>query len=580
MNKKTKIGTFVEVLEKKAFISPKKVAFTYLNKGGIKETITYEELINEVKQMAGFMQQNNYTGKRALIMYPSSIMYIKVFLACMFANVVAIPVYPPTLSKNMDRIKNIMTDSKASLIFTSKSLNTRLNNRLTDGNNKKQNDFQWICLEDITLPSVSAWSFPNIHNETVAFLQYTSGSTSEPKGVMVTHNNIVCNEEMIKNSFETTKNSVILGWLPMYHDMGLIGNVLHPLYLGATGILMDPMDFLQKPFRWLKAISDYQVDVSGGPNFAYELCLKKITDEELHSLNLTSWEVAFNGAEPISSDTIENFQRRFAICGFKENRFYPCYGLAEATLFVSGGKRHEKPIIKNFDSEELKQNRAIEVNDNKINSTSIVSCGIASVNQTVIVVDPKTKKIRPDGIVGEIWVKGDNVASGYLNDHTPEVFTGSVDGVDGFFLKTGDLGFIQQANLYVTGRNKDLIVIRGKNYYPQDIERLIEKYSCIRDGCSAAFSVTHQHEEKLVIVAELERIYRPRVGKQHESFQPKDFFSSFRKRIMEELGVQPFAIKLIKTGSILKTSSGKIRRGDCKQAYETGQLITWYEQNR
>lgn len=574
MSIRTKTNSFIEVLEQVATTTPNKNAFTYLRNGEVIETITYEELVNEAKRLAGFMQHHGYEGKRAIIMYPSSISYIKIFIACMFANVTAIPANPPTLSNNMDRIRNIMNHSSADLLFTTASLRSRLNRLI---NNTSKDSFTWLCLDEIKLPNVNTWSVPNLNEKSVSFLQYTSGSTSAPKGVMVTHKNILYNEEMIKNAFGTTKDSIILGWLPLYHDMGLIGNVLHPLYLGGTGILMDPMDFLQKPSRWLKAISDFKADVSGGPNFAYELCRKKITDSELNQLNLESWEVAFNGAEPVRSETLKRFYQRFSHSGFKYNSLYPCYGMAEATLLISGGKRLEKPKIKNFDSEGLKLNKAKEVKNHTINTTSLVSCGTTSLKQIIQIVDPDTQKICPNNKIGEIWVKGENVANGYLHNENSEDFSGVLEGEDGFYLQTGDLGFIQESNVFVTGRKKDLIVIRGKNFYPQDIEKLVEETkSCIRTGCSAAFCITHENEEKLVIVAEIDRKFRPRKGQHKRDFNQKDIFSLIRKNIMQEFGVQPFAIHLIKTGSIPKTSSGKIRRNACKQSYETNNLITWY----
>lgn len=313
------------------------------------------------------------------------------------------------------------------------------------------------------------------------------------------------------------------------------------------------------------------------PNFAYELCIKKIKDEDIEKLDLSSWKVAFNGAEPIRSDTLRNFSEKFGPTGFKIDHFYPCYGMAEATLLIAGGNSQDAPIIKTFDSEALKLEKAIGRKFLTSESTELVSSGVSSLNQTIKIVDPNSNKVVPDNTIGEIWVSGANVAQGYLRNDSPDTFNGEVCDLPDKFLKTGDLGFIDEGQLFVTGRLKDVIVLRGKNFYPQDIEMTVEKTSkSISTSACAAFSIVHQNEEKLVIIAELERAFRPRQGVIKEGFEPNELLKLIRKEIMQEFSIQAFQICLIKSGSILKTSSGKIRRSACKEAYESRELEIWF----
>ncbi|MEC1158936.1 fatty acyl-AMP ligase [Cytobacillus horneckiae] len=575
-NKSTSNHSLLEVLENVVQHTPQKKAFTYLSNGVFHESTTYIQLVSEAKQIASYMQQQKLMGKRALIMFPSSISYIKTFLACLYAKVIAIPVYPPTLSKNLNRITSIMNHSSADVIFTTSKLQSYVSKI-----NLEMTDAKCISLDKIDLPPIDSYIQLDINGDEIAFLQYTSGSTSSPKGVMVTHNNIITNEEMIRHAFGNNQDTKILGWLPLYHDMGLIGNVLQPLYLGTSCVLMDPLDFLQKPIRWLQAISEHKAEVSGGPNFAYELCIKKIKEQEIESLDLSSWEVAFNGAEPIRSDTLIDFAKKFKPAGFNMKSFYPCYGMAEATLLITGGDRKKEPIIKRFDLEKLKENKAVELLSTTTNASTLVSCGITQLDQTIKIVDPITKNICVEGAIGEIWVSGQNVAKGYLNNEQQDTFLGRVPKETTNYLKTGDLGFLYQGQLYVTGRSKDVIILRGKNFFPQDIEKTVEVSSnCLSSAACAAFTILEKNEEKLVVIAELERSYRPRNGFIKKGFNPEQILKDIRKNIMQEYGIQPYAIHLIKTGTILKTSSGKVRRSACKEAYEKEELQIWFSNIR
>ncbi|MEB2294430.1 fatty acyl-AMP ligase [Priestia megaterium] len=577
---KSNYSSMIDLLSHKVMIHPEKVVYTFLSNDNQDETnITYQELHMYAKQIAAYLQHLGLEGQRALLMYPSGIDYVKAFLGCIYANVIPVPVYPPGLSRNMERLKAIMDDSATNIILTTTQLHSKISFHFSD--ELSNMNLKWIPIDDISYDYRDQWSKPKVDKESLAFLQYTSGSTSSPKGVMVTHGNILHNEAMIKAACQHNEDTVMLGWLPMYHDMGLIGNILQPLYLGAKCVFMSPMDFLQKPFRWLSAISKYKATISGGPNFAYDLCLKKITDEQKVQLDLSSWEVAFNGAEPVRYETIQKFAQAFKDCGFKLNQFFPCYGMAEATLFITGNEKLTKPVSKGFCKESLLENKAIERPVNSEDSVKLIGCGMTWLNQKVEIVNTDSLSKCASNEIGEIWVKGDSIAKGYFGrkQETNYAFNNIVkDTNENGFLRTGDLGFFHEGQLFVTGRLKDVIVLRGKNHYPQDIELTVEKADqAIISGASAAFSVDINGEEKLIIVAEIERKYRPRPHKERELKGYLDsVLRNIRQQVMEEHEVQPYTIYLLKTSSIPKTSSGKIQRSACKNAYLNNGLEVWH----
>jgi acyl-CoA synthetase (AMP-forming)/AMP-acid ligase II/acyl carrier protein len=383
---------------------------------------------------------------------------------------------------------------------------------------------------------------------------------------MLSHHNLLHNERMIQEAFGQTAESVIVGWLPLYHDMGLIGNVIQPLFVGASCVLMSPVAFLQKPLRWLEAISRYRATTSGGPNFAYDLCVSRIGEEQRDALDLSSWEVAFNGSEPIRPETLERFATAFARCGFRREAFYPCYGLAEATLLVSC-RAHARPVtVKTLHGESLSNNRVVEGYEGD-DRRSLVGCGVILMDERLVIVDPLTLKRCAPGEVGEIWVSGAGIAKGYWNRpaETEHTFGARLADEDaGPFLRTGDLGFLLEGELFVTGRLKDLIIIRGLNHYPQDIELSVEKCdAALRPGCGAAFGIEAQGEERLVIVQEVDR--------RRQSDAPA-LIEKIRRAVADEHEVQAHAVVLIRAGSIPKTSSGKIQRHACREAFLEGRL--------
>ena len=558
-------STLIELLSDNTKAQPQKVAYKFLHRGENEVcSLTYRDLDDRAKAIAAYLQSLNVAGERALLLYPPGVEFITAFFGCLYAGVIAVPAYPPRRNQKMIRLKAIVEDAQAKVALTTASLLSKVESRLVD--NPDLEALHWLATDRVDGESAS-WQPPEIESETIAFLQYTSGSTGTPKGVTINHANLLHNQRMIEEAFGHTSDTTVVGWLPLFHDMGLIGNVLQPLYLGRTCILMSPADFLQKPLRWLQAISRYRATTSGGPNFAYDLCVRRTTPEQRANLDLSSWQVAFTGAEPVRAETMEQFAEAFKPCGFNPQAFYPCYGMAETTLFVTGGLKTEYPMVESVDSSALEQNK-IEIKEGD-SVRRIVSCGKTWLEQKIAIADTETLARVDDNCIGEIWVKGESVAQGYWNRpvKTEETFKAYLaDTGEGPFLRTGDLGFIHGNELFVTGRLKDIIIVRGQNHYPQDIELTVEKsHPALRAGCGAACTVEVKGSERLVIIQEVERSYLKKLD------TPK-VVDSIRQAVTAEHSLQPYATVLIKTGSIPKTSSGKVKRYACRSGFLDGSL--------
>ena len=470
----------------------------------------------------------------------------------------------------MDRIQAIADDAEAKAVLSVRDVTARVDRFLEEAPSLRA--LRWLPTDQIPDSVAQRWEPRPLAADSLALLQYTSGSTGSPKGVMLTHANIMHNCRLITHAFQAGEDALGLSWLPTYHDMGLVGGVLNPMFCGRPSILMSPMAFVQKPSRWLRAITKYRVTISGGPNFAYDMCTKKVSPEQIKTLDLRSWVLAFNGAEPVRAETVDEFCRKFHPCGFRPEAFYPCYGLAESTLLVTGGQRDQLPLVKTFDGSLLDQHRVVEVTPRQPGARWLIGCGQALPSEQVLIVDPlRRDRLRP-GCVGEIWVASGSVGQGYLNrtEQTRETFQATLRdaGADtrGSFLRTGDLGFFQEGELFVTGRLKDLIIIRGVNRYPQDIEMTVERADPrLRTGSTAAVAVDMAGGERLIVVSEVERV-------PNEDWS--DVIAAIRREVTAEHDLSPDAIVLVRAGSIPKTSSGKIQRHACRDGFVAGSLLS------
>ncbi|MBW4666566.1 MAG: amino acid adenylation domain-containing protein [Cyanomargarita calcarea GSE-NOS-MK-12-04C] len=559
-------STVVDILLFRSSTQPNRDAFTFLLDGETEQTtLTYQELDRLARRIAAKLQALGLTGERALLLYPAGLDFLIAFFGCLYAGVVAVTAYPPRNQRNTPRIKAIAQDAQAAIALTTTEILPTVQALMTD--KASLGSLQWLTTDDLVEGLENSWQKPNINIDSLAFLQYTSGSTGTPKGVMISHGNLLHNAQTTCQFMEHSSESKFVTWLPMYHDMGLIGGILQPLYGGFPCIIMPPTSFLQRPYRWLQVISRYRGTTSGGPNFAYDLCVQKITSEQKATLDLSSWNVAFNGAEPIRHETLERFAQTFAECGFRREAFYPCYGMAETTLMVSGVDKATSPKIQAVQKSALAANRVVESSGEDGDRYNFVSCGRVIPDLKLVITNPETLNNSQVGEIGEIWVSGLSVGQGYWNreQETAETFRAyQVDTGDGPFLRTGDLGFVQDGEVFITGRAKDLIIIRGRNLYPQDIELTAERsHSSLRSGANAAFTVEVDNEEKLVIVQELEFRAKPNLA---------EVVNSIRQAVTEEYEVLVYAVVLIKPGSIPKTSSGKIQRRTTRAQFESGEL--------
>jgi amino acid adenylation domain-containing protein len=558
--------TVVEILLQRSYLQTNVHAFTFTEDGETATaTLTYRELDRHSRAIASQLQDLKLKGKCALLLYPPGLDYVAAFFGCLYAGVIAVPAYPPRNQRNTPRIQAIVADAQPAIVLTT----TKIKSQIQFLAEKVDlNHLRWLNTDTIDESLASSWQQPDINRDTIAFLQYTSGSTGTPKGVILTHGNLLHNAAMTYDLMGHSSSSKFVSWLPTYHDMGLIGGILQPLYGGFSCILMPPSAFLARPYRWLKAISDYRGTTSGAPNFAYQLCIEKVTSEQLESLDLSSWSVAFNGAEPIRANILEEFHAKFAQCGFQRKAFYPCYGMAEATLMISGGYQADSPVFKTICGNALESNRVVEVSISNKNARTFVGCGQSLPEQQIIIVNPETLTRCKPNEVGEIWVSGASVGQGYWHRlaETEQTFlaTPLFETSREAFLRTGDLGFVDNGEVFITGRAKDLIIIRGRNLYPQDIELTVEaSHPSLRLGSGAAFSVDVANEERLVVVVELEFRAQPNL---------EEAVSAIRQGVIREHEIEAYGVVLIKPGSIPKTSSGKIKRRATRKEFLGNEL--------
>ncbi|MEV6529801.1 fatty acyl-AMP ligase [Streptomyces sp. NPDC051639] len=563
--------SLVDLLTAHASRQPDRTAYRYLVTGdcdGEIQDISYGRLAERSRAVAAWLQERGLAGSRAMLLYPPGLEFMSGYLGCLSAGVVAVPGVPPQgRSQNhraLLRTKRLIADADAKVILGSRDVMAALAG-MTE-HLPELAGMTCVATEDIPDEAAGSWREPDLTADSVAFLQYTSGSTSAPRGVMVTHANLLDNERVITERMGHTPevieeygHELFVSWLPVYHDMGLIGPVLNAVYLGVTATFFSPLHFLHRPERWPKAVSHYRAHTSGGPNFAYELCLKHATPELLDGLDLSRWRVAFNGAEPVRAATLRRFTETFAAAGLRREALYPCYGLAEATLIVTGGSVQAPPTL--VESPETGPRAGAA-------DAAAVGSGRTGPGTTVVVADPERQEELPEGEVGEIWVAGAGVAKGYWRNAlaTRRTFRATLKDREGHFLRTGDLGFLRDGELFVTGRLKDLLVIGGRNHYPQDLELSAEmSHWSLRPGCTAAFSVDAGEEEgeQPVVVAET----APEALGESEKI-----VGLIRGAIGEAHGLPVRDVVLVHPGTIPKTSSGKIQRRATRTAYLDGTL--------
>ncbi|MEM8612136.1 MAG: AMP-binding protein [Cyanobacteria bacterium P01_H01_bin.105] len=574
-------GTLIDVLRWRASHQSEQAACQFLPAGvdDIAQSAranrwTYADLDRQARMIADQLREEllprEDSQQRILLAYSAGLEFIAALFGCWYAGAIAVPVKPAHRHQGGARWQHILHDAQAEGILTSQNLLSEVEQLVAANNNK------FFCLATDRLAKQSSQpeiletqASQTVSASDLALLQYTSGSTNHPKGVMVSHGNLIHNLAIIYQNFGHSRDSHGVIWLPPHHDMGLIGGILQPIYGGFSVTLMPPESFLRQPVRWLQAVSHFQATTSGGPDFAYNYCLQKITSAQRQELDLSSWQLAFTGSEPVRAKTLADFSATFASCGFKAKAFYPCYGLAETTLFVSGGHQDAPAKMRSLSRSDLSQGNVVEMPSVCETALSVVSCGSVFKDTEIIVVDPNSQQRCSTEKVGEIWLRGDSIAQGYWqnSDATQKSFKAYLPDGSGPYLRTGDLGFYDGHSLYVTGRLKDLIVIRGQNHYPQDIEQTIAQSHADLNLYGAAFSLDIKGQESLVVFQEVTR----------EAIRKLDVEAvvrAIRAAVSQHHGLQVSAIWLLKPSHLPKTTSGKVQRQACKAAFQEKTLAT------
>ncbi|WFB10776.1 AMP-binding protein [Streptomyces sp. LX-29] len=566
----------MELLRLRSAEDGRRPAFTYLADGeAVTERLTYADLDLRARAIAAELRRLNAPGERVLMLYPSGPEFVAAFFGCLYAGMVAVPAYPPRSDKHAARLNAVAEDSGASIVAAPGWLHDQL-----AGTYHAQ--ARWVATDRVPLSAAEDWREPAVEPDELAFLQYTSGSTGNPKGVMLSHANLLHNCAMMAEAMGHSERPVFVSWLPLFHDMGLIANLLQALFWHAELVYMPPEAFLLEPIRWLRALSDHQGTLSCAPNFAYELCVRRTRPEDRAGLDLSHWQVALNGAEPIRAETLERFARAYAEHGFRDTAWYPGYGLAENSVFVSADRPGDGATVYHLDGAALEQDRIVEVAPGTPGSRAVVGVGRAHLDQRLAVVDPRTRRAVPDGQVGEVWLSGPSAGHGYWQrpEETAETFgnrrADEPADAAATWVATGDKGFRSaDGRLCITGRIKDMIIVRGRNLYPQDIERTVEGVDPVfRPGCTAAFALEPEAgadgstgEERVVVVQEVR-------GDEIDEADAARLGAAVAAAVAAEHDVPLHALVLLRTRAVPKTSSGKIARRAARRGYLDGTLAT------
>lgn len=534
--------TLADVVAHRASATPDRIAYTFHAGDDIRE-MTYAELAHRSLELAERLAETGTPGDRVLLLPSPGPNFVVGFVGTILAGRIAVPTYPPTNARNLGRLAGVVADARPVAVVADAPVLGLLAQH--GGDAAQLSAVRTVEVDTSVTESGIPAPFPALPvPDDIAFLQYTSGSTGDPKGVVVTHRNLGHNSWLIAERMALNPDSVCVSWLPPYHDMGLVGGVLQPLYSGFHGVLVSPLEFLQHPLRWLRLVSEHRATVSGGPDFAFELCVRARGSASA-DLDLSSWRVAFSGSEPVRKRTLDRFAAHFAGAGFDPRAWYPCYGMAETTLFVSGGPVWRRPVTLSDDTDG-----------------DLVSCGGPHPDLDVRVVDPATGAELAGAGTGEIVVAGESVSPGYWNGKRPEAFGLRLPGAERPFLRTGDLGMLRDGELFVTGRIKDVLIIRGRNHYPQDVEECAQRsHEVVRANGVAAFTAPVDGEERLVVAAELadQSAARPAVA-------------AIRRLIAEELGLHAHAVVALRPRSLARTANGKLRRAECRRRYLAGEF--------
>lgn len=522
--------------------------------------LTYKELHKLVIQRAQLLLAREYTGQPVALLFPNGLDFVVSFLACLTSGTVAIPLNLPRNAQQMERTIAILDDAGTQTILTTAAAKIKLERQLYEAPEFSKRS--WIWIDEFELESTNL-PLPALDPDQLALIQYTSGSTSSPKGVMVSHLNIVENQRAIQEACNHPEGSIHGGWLPQFHDMGLIGHMLQPLFLGGTYVFMPPMSFVQRPRRWLELISYYRIHTSASPDFGYKHCVKRISNsEDLSHLDLSCWKLALNGSEPIDANTMNSFLSKFEQYGFSPKAFSPCYGLAESTLFVSGGSKRIGAQTLTLDKEAFETGSVKEAEKGKI----VVSCGVTSTRLKVCIVNPKSAEVCEEGKIGEIWISGKSVAQGYWRNEakTNNTFYAQLKCFDGrYYLRTGDMGFIHKEQLYITGRIKEILFVRGRNLYPYDIEATCNNYYyAVGNNGASVFTVDEDGESKLTAIVEIKRRF-------FAELEHNKLINELQKAVMDHHDIAFDKLILVKPKTIPKTTSGKIKRIACRDLIGT-----------
>ncbi|MDP3267793.1 MAG: fatty acyl-AMP ligase [Legionella sp.] len=552
--------SLVDVVQFRSVSSPQKICCIFLTKES-EEQMTYLELDQHAKAIAIQLQEQGVRpGDRILLLFSPGIPFIQAFFGCLYARAIAVPIYPPAQEKLLEKAHRIITNSKPVLAIMTDEHVIKFARPGQNGT-PYLDDVPCLTIERLIGTLNDGTQAQTIHKNDTAFLQYTSGSTMHPKGVIINHQNLMDNMSKIYNTYDMNEQTIVFSWLPPHHDMGLIGCILTPIYGGVPIIMMSPFSFLQNPLSWLQNITKYKVTISGSPNFAYDYCVKRIREEKKQGLDLSSWRIASNGAEPIRKETMEQFYQAFKDYGFDKKAFFPCYGLAEATLLVTGSTPGTLYRTVELAKEQYQDHRVHFADKGAIDHYSLVSCG--QLVQTVKIVDPEQLTLCAEDQIGEIWVHSDSVSQGYWNqeEETAHAFNAFIkdDTSNQGYLRTGDLGFIHKEELYVTGRIKDLIILYGKNHYPQDIEYSIQHAPVhTRLGKCAAFIIQADHEYQLVVMCEVKNRFM-------KSEEQESLFNEIFELVYQAHQLEIHRIVLTPLKAMPHTTSGKIRRNFCRK---------------